>query len=190
MHSTPEKPPPATTKVSSRRRTSGSVSVSASSSVADELVAQVERVAEIFERARVLAHARDLGIVELRAHRDDQVFVGQRERVRLGAGTERHGARVRVDRLHIPRVKIGLRRHAADGRDDVIQLHGAGDYFRQQRLEGDVVFLADEDDFDLLELSRRQQFAEMDSDINAAKTAAENKDALFCHGSGGCGENQ
>ena len=57
MHSTPENPPPATTNVSSRSRSGRIISDGGFFERVDKVVAQPQRVAQIFERDGVLFEA-------------------------------------------------------------------------------------------------------------------------------------
>ena len=75
----------------------------------------------------MLAHARDFRVIELRAHGDDEVIVRERERHGAVSRTQRDRARHGIDGFYVPRVKKGLRRHAPDRRDDVIQFDRSGD---------------------------------------------------------------
>jgi len=107
------------------------------------------------------------------------VIVMERQRGAPDAGRERDHAALRIDRLDFPGVKIRPRRHAADRRDDVIQLHGAGDHLRQQRLEDHVILAVDQGDLDFLQLLRGKELAEVQRGVNASETTAEDEDAFF-----------
>ena len=98
---------------------------------ADELIAQIERVAQVFERTRVIPHTGDFRVIEARTHGEHQVIVAEQEMLRSRAWCERDHTRIEIDRLDIARVKPDRRRHAADRRDDVIQFHRAGDHLRK-----------------------------------------------------------
>ena len=95
--STPEKPAPATTKVS--RRVGGVRRGVGELDLAQDVVAQADGVAEVLEAEGVLAqagHGRGAGD---RAERDHELLVGDRDAARLGLdldhaplAIERHGA--------------------------------------------------------------------------------------------------
>ncbi len=145
----------------------------------DEVVAQVERIAEILEWAGMLAHAGNLVVVELRAERDDQVIIRKDRFDRLRAGAEGHGMCRQVDRLHFARVKPGRAGQPADRTDDVVELDRPGNHLRQHRLEDEIIVPAHDDDLDRLALLRRHQFFQVDRGVNAAKPTAQDQNSLL-----------
>ena len=148
---------------------------------ADELIAQIQRVTEILERTRVLAHAWNLRIIEPGPHGDHEMIVAQGEGRRPNARTQRYRARDGIDRLDVARIKICAGRHPPDRGDDMVEFNRARDHLRQQRLENDVVLPIDERDFGLFQFALREHLAKMDCDIDSAESAAKNENALLCH---------
>src|SRR5437660_327940 len=137
-----------------------------------------ERVAEVFERQRVLGEpgltreARDV------AERDHEVVVLERALARAEARRRRHTLPVEIDLVHGTRVEVRARAQAPDRRDRVEDPDTAGDHLGEHRLEDDVVVAADEPELDaavpdlalqdLLEGQRR---------VDAAEATAEDEDA-------------
>ena len=63
----------------------------------------------------------------------------------------------------------------------MVELDGARDYFRKQWLEDEIVFSIDQGDLGSFKLFSGEDPSEMHCDVNAAESAAKNKDALLCH---------
>ena len=108
---------------------------------------QAHRVGERVERERVLRRALDAEEVDLGAEAEDEVVVGQRLEL-----AETHLARVEIDRRD--RVLVDARvlllvDEVANRMADRRLLEQAGRHLVQERLEGVVVVLVDEDDVDV-----------------------------------------
>ena len=85
----------------------------------DQVVAQQQRIAEVFEGESMLREAWLAGKAGDVAHRDDKMIVFQLRGSRTKAGGRCHCFTLQVDRLDFAGVKIGLWAETADGRDRI-----------------------------------------------------------------------
>jgi hypothetical protein len=63
----------------------------------------------------------------------------------------------------------------------MVKLDTTRNHLRQQRLKNDVVLPINKRDFSLLQLTLREHFAQMNGDVDSAKSAAKNENTLLCH---------
>jgi hypothetical protein len=123
----------------------------------------------VLGKPRLAPEARDV------ADRDDKVIVFELVGPRTKAGARRHGLVFEVDRLHLPRVEIGVRTESADRRDRVEDSDAPRNDLRQHRLKHKVVLLADQPHLDARIVS--QKLLERDGRVDAAEAPADDEDS-------------
>ena len=110
------------------------------------------------------------------AERQHQVVVHDHVRVRQKAGRGGDGALLQIDRLDLPDVHLGAGQQSPQRADQVEQADGPRDYFRQHRLEHEVVVLRDQ--HDLVIAAARELPLELLRREDCAESAAEDDNAL------------
>ncbi len=141
---------------------------------ANDVVAQVEGVAEVLERERVLGQAAQAAEVGDAAEGQHQVVEGNDVGMRPEAGAGDDDLLLEVDLLHVADVEVGARQEAPDGTDHVEDPDRPGDHLRQHGLEDEVVLLVDEDDLDVLALAHR--LLQLHRGVDAGEAAAQDHD--------------
>ena len=154
MHSTPENPPPGDNECQKTPAALRIVFGFGFLKHADELITEIECVAEILERARMFAHAWDLRMIEPGSQGDHEMIVAEGERCRSNARAQHDRARAEIDRLDIARVDTCSWSHPPDWGDNMVELDGTRNHFRQQRLENDVVLPIHQSNLSLLQFTR------------------------------------
>src|SRR5262249_4042909 len=114
----------------------------------DDPVAQYQSVAEVLERQRMLCQPRLAYEARHIADGDDEVIVLELIVARPHAGARGDGSVFEVNRLHFSCIDIRFRAQPTDRRNSVEDPDTPRDHFRQQWLEYQVVFLADQSDLD------------------------------------------
>ena len=180
--STPEKPPPATTKVRQRLLLGRVVLDVGELQAAKDVVAQPECVAEVLQRQRVLADARHRREVADLAEPEHELVVGA-----LGEGAalalgDQDDLPLRVDAVDLAPAELRLGDDVADRVDDVGRADAAGRHFRQERLEDEIVLLREE--LDMHVLARAEHPGQMLGGVDAGEAAAEDDDAMRGSGAG------
>ena len=141
--STPEKPPPITTKWPSRRRTAGSLVELDARDPAQHRVADVHRVADGLEREAVLGEAGQQVEARAVAEREHEVLVRllelAGERVARAASCA-----LGSTRRHAAHDEARAADHLPDRRHDLLGEHRRADRLGQHRVERRVALVADE----------------------------------------------
>src|SRR5439155_19827115 len=110
----------------------------------DGVVSQDQGIAKVLEGHGVLGKPRLAHEARDVADRNDEVIVFELVRPRTKAGARRHGLIFEVDRLHLPRVEVGVRAEPADRPDRVEDSDTPRNDLGQHRLKHKVVLLADQ----------------------------------------------
>ena len=165
----PRSPAPTKTNVS-RRSALGVVERGVRGlELAQDVVAQVDRVGERLEREPVLRQARHRATRGHRAEREHELAPahGLRADVRL----DLRGPRLEVDPGRAAEQKLRVRAHHAQRHDRVPRLERSGRRLGQQRRVEHEVLGADD---------RRAALAEQPRDVRAGEAAAEDQHAAAC----------
>ena len=142
--STPEKPPPAMTKVSKRLLLGRVVLDVGEFEAAEDVVAEPEGVAEVLHGERVLGDAgHRRGVADL-AEAEDEVVVRHLDQLAALALGDLDDLPLDVDAVDLAPAELGLRHDVADRVDDVGRVDAAGRHLGQERLEDEVVLLGEE----------------------------------------------
>ena len=129
MHSTPENPPPATTKVSSRalRRVFRDDRFLQR---VDQMVSQPQRVAQVLERNRMFLEPRHYSAGQSGSERQHEMIEMNLQVSQRMPRREPHAAPLEVDGLDRTDVQLGLRDDAPNRADDVQRFECSRNHFR------------------------------------------------------------
>ena len=145
----------------------------------DQVITQVDEVADRLGLQRVFGQARESGEVGDRTQCNHQVVGLQCHFVALAVEAQRDPPVHRVDRLDLARVDRDTGKDLAQGDEHVLCLQDAGDDLRHQSVPDFDVLPADHRDVDLV--ARPLLLDQLAGAADAGVTATEDQDSLAVH---------
>ena len=143
----------------------------------DQVIPQPQGVAQILERHGMLGEPRHQPRRQAIAQGEHEMVERQLVGPPQVAGLQPDDLPLEVDRLDAANVQRDAGDDAADRADHVERVEPAGDDLRQQRLEGEVVFLADQGHLDVVAAGVPQAAQQVLGRVHAGEAAAQDHDA-------------
>ena len=143
---------------------------------ANDVVSQVERVADILELKRVLFQAGHARKVHHGAESHDEIVVFDVLKRRAKSGARDDHFAIEIDRLDFAHVQVRVPAKPSNRIDDVLNFDAAGNHFRQHGLKDEIVLTVDQRGLDFTPAS--EYLFQIHCGVDTAEAATENDNVL------------